>query len=40
MTREPFGRGYFSLDELRPYIRTVLALVVHGERVTAKPCAG
>ena len=25
MTRETFGRGYFSLDELRPYIRTALA---------------
>lgn len=40
MTRETFGRGYFSLDELRPTIRTALAPLLSGERVAAKPCAG
>ena len=36
---ETYGRGYFSLDELRPYARTALAALVKGARVTAKPCA-
>jgi hypothetical protein len=39
MVRETFGRGYFSLDELRPYIRTPVAELVKGERAHAKPCA-
>jgi hypothetical protein len=40
MMRETFGRGYFSLDEIRPQARTLLAELVKGERITAKPCAG
>jgi hypothetical protein len=38
--RETYGRGYFSLNDLRPVTRTALAEVVKGERVTGKPCAG
>jgi hypothetical protein len=37
---ETFGRGYFSLDELRPYARTPMAVLTKGLRVSAKPCAG
>jgi hypothetical protein len=40
MTRETFGRGYFALDELRPYVRAALAEIVKGERVRGKPYAG
>ena len=36
---ETFGRGYFSLDELRPYARTPMAELTKGTKVTAKPCA-
>lgn len=36
---EHFGRGYFTLDELRPHARTPLAARTKGTRVTAKPCA-
>ena len=36
---ETYGRGYFSLDELRPQARTPMAALVKGQRVTAKPCA-
>ena len=39
LTSETYGRGYFSLDELRPNARTQLAELVKGERVTGKPCA-
>jgi hypothetical protein len=37
---ETYGRGYFSLDELRPYAREPLAASVKDAHVTAKPCAG
>lgn len=37
--RETYGRGYFTLDELRSYARTPIAELVKGDRVTAKPCA-
>ena len=36
---ETYGRGYFSLDELKPYARTPMAALTKGTRVTAKPCA-
>jgi hypothetical protein len=36
---ETYGRGYFSLDELRSYAREALAALVTGARVSAKPCA-
>jgi hypothetical protein len=39
MTRETYGRGYFSLDDLRPHVRSALSGLVKGERVTGKPCA-
>jgi hypothetical protein len=34
----PRGRGYFSLDELRPYVREALAAQVSGVRVGTNPC--
>lgn len=37
---ETYSRGYFSLDELRPYARTPLAASVKDAQVTAKPCGG
>jgi hypothetical protein len=37
---ETYGRGYFSLDELRPYARTPLSALVKGAHVTGKPCTG
>lgn len=37
---ETYGRGYFSLDELRSYARTPLTALVKDAHVTAKPCAG
>ena len=40
MTRETYGRGFFSLDDFKPYTRAALAEFVKGERVTGKPCAG
>ena len=40
LTSETHGRGYFSLDELRPPARTPMAELVKGARVSAKPCAG
>lgn len=40
MTRETYARGFFSLDDFKPYTRAALAEVVKGERVTGKPCAG
>ena len=39
MTRETYGRGFFSLDDFKPYTRAPLAELVKGERVTGKPCA-
>lgn len=36
---ETYGRGYFSLDELRSYARTPVATLTKGARVTARPCA-
>ena len=38
--RETFGRGYFKLDELHRHVRTPVAELVKGERVTGKPCSG
>jgi hypothetical protein len=38
MIRETYGRGYFALEDLRPWIRKAVAGVVKGERVTAAPC--
>ena len=35
---EHFGRGYFALDELRPYARTPVGELVKGARVT-RSCA-
>jgi len=35
---ETYERGYFTLDELRPYARTPIATLTTGMRVTAKPC--
>ena len=40
LTRETYGRGYFSLDELKPSTHTALGELLKGERVTAKSCAG
>jgi|1185.fasta_scaffold09910_2 hypothetical protein len=40
MTRETYGRGFFSLEDFKPYTRSPLAELVKGERVTAKRCAG
>lgn len=37
---ETYSRGYFSLDDLRPYARTPLAALVKDAHVTAKPCTG
>jgi hypothetical protein len=37
---ETFGRGYFSLDELRPYVRAELLAVLKDVHVNAKPCEG
>ena len=36
---ETYGRGYFSLDELRAPARTSVTDLVKGARVSAKPCA-
>jgi len=36
---ETYGRGYFSLDELRSSARETLAAQLKGVRVSAKPCA-
>lgn len=36
---ETYGRGYFSLDELRPSTRVPLAQLVKGAHVSANPCA-
>ena len=36
---ETFGRGYFSLEELRPYARTPMAALVKDTRASSKPCA-
>lgn len=36
---ETYGRGYFSLDDLRPYARTPVSALVKDIRVTADPCA-
>lgn len=36
---ETYGRGYFSLDELRPHARTPMAELTKGTKTTAKPCA-
>lgn len=36
---ETYGRGYFSLDELKPYARAPMAALTKGTRVTANPCA-
>jgi hypothetical protein len=36
---EYFGRGHFSLDELRPHARTPVAALTKGLRVASKPCA-
>ena len=38
--REHFGRGYYTLAELRSNVRTAVSELTKGERVTAKPCAG
>jgi len=35
---ETYGRGYFSLDELRPGVREALAAQLTGARVSANPC--
>ena len=40
LTRETYGRGFFSLDDFKPYIREAVAEIMKGERVTGKPCAG
>jgi hypothetical protein len=40
LTRETYGRGYFSLDELKLSARSSLAETLKGERVAAKPCTG
>lgn len=36
---ETYGRGYFSLDELRSSARETLAAQLNGVHVSAKPCA-
>ena len=36
---ETYERGYFTLEELKPYARTPLADLVKGAKITAKPCA-
>ena len=36
---ETFGRGYFSLGELKSYAREPMAALTKGANVTAKPCA-
>ncbi len=35
---ETYGRGYFSLDELRSYAREALAAQLTGVHVSANPC--
>jgi hypothetical protein len=40
LTRETYGRGYFSLDELKRSARSALAETLKGERVAGKPCTG
>lgn len=40
LASEHFSRGYFALDELRPYARKPIAELVKGAHVTASPCAG
>jgi hypothetical protein len=40
LMREHFGRGYYTLAELRSNVRTAVSELTKGERVTAKPCAG
>jgi hypothetical protein len=37
---EHYNRGYFSLDELRPYARTPMAASTKGTKVAARPCEG
>ena len=39
LTSETYGRGYFSLDELRPPARTLVKDLVKDARVSAKRCA-
>src|SRR5262245_3166714 len=38
LTQESYCRGYFRLDDFRPFVRARIATVVSGERVTGDPC--
>jgi hypothetical protein len=40
LTHDTYGRGYFTLDDVRPHVRTAVAELVKGERVKGRPCAG
>ena len=39
LIEETYGRGYYSLDELKPSARETLTAQLRGVRVSAKPCA-
>lgn len=38
LVNETFGRGYFSVDELRPYARAALLGLLKDVHVNTKPC--
>ena len=38
LARETYSRGYFSLDELKPFVRAKLTSIVADARVTGRPC--
>lgn len=38
LTQETYSRGYFSLDEFKPFVRAKLTSVVADARVTGRPC--
>lgn len=40
LTREIYGRGYFTPEDFRPHVKDAIAERVSGEIVTGKPCAG
>ncbi|HEY8332421.1 MAG TPA: hypothetical protein VIQ05_01400 [Tardiphaga sp.] len=40
LTQELYSRGYLKPDDFEPVARRMIAVVVKGERITAKGCAG
>jgi hypothetical protein len=39
LVSETYGRGYFSLNDVRPYNRAAFSALVKDTRASAKPCA-